>query len=466
MSTLPLAGPSSPLRANAAEVRRVVNWIPVKIESGTGKNGAQSYLKQSAGLHLLLNIGGNVRALKTSQSRLFAVTDFQLVEITGDWASIPRGTIPGGPVSIDDNETQLGIVAGVSGYNFDLTSDTLTAISTNWPGSTSIVVLDGYGVLTQPSSNHFYVTANQDFTTLDPLQFASAESSPGNIVAQIVRHREVLFLKTRGGEMWDDVGTDPVFPLQRNDAAVIEVGCAAALTLRKLGGSVYWLGMDENGSAIVFGMSGYAPQRVSSQALEELLGAIDDLSGASAFVYHQEGLSYYVLNVPGFKTTWVYEVSAGIWHERAEWVDGDWTPWRATCHAFAYGTHVVGDADGNLYELSPTRNSNAGDPLVRDFISPHNAAPNNAMERFGSFEVICDVGQGLVNGGAASMMFRYSNDGGRTWGSWQLLGMGAIGETQARVRATMLGSARDRVWQFRVTDPIKCNVVSALVNES
>lgn len=49
MPVLTLTGPSEPLRSTA-EVRRVVGWMPVRIESGTGKGGATSYLKQQPGL--------------------------------------------------------------------------------------------------------------------------------------------------------------------------------------------------------------------------------------------------------------------------------------------------------------------------------------------------------------------------------------------------------------------------------
>lgn len=464
MSALPLAGPSSPLRTNAAEVRRVVNWVPVKIESGTGKGGATSYLKQCAGLTLLGNYGASMRALKATAGRLFAATDYSLVEIFADWTSAVHGSIAAGDVEMGANTTQLAAVNGSDLVVLDLAANTVTTNPTNWLGSQSISVLDGYGLFVEPQSQQFYISASQDFTSFNALQFASAESTTGNIVGTLDKHHEVLILKDLGAEVWDDSG-EADFPLSRNESAFIEVGLAARATLRKVASTAFWLGRDEEGMAVVFGMTGYVPQRVSSQALEELLAALTDLSGARAWTYHQEGLSYYVLNVPGLSTTWVYEVAAGIWHERGEWVAGAWAPWRATCHAAAFGQHVVGDAAGNLYRLDPAVNSNAGDPLVRDWVSPHDAEPGLQTQRFGSFEVVGDVGLGLADTTAPSLLLRWSNDGGRTWGDWYYLSLGAAGETINRIRATQLGSARDRVWQIRVTDDVRCNVVSVLVNE-
>ena len=464
MSSLPLAGPSSPLRTNAAEVRRCVNWIPVRIESGTGKGGATTYLKQLAGLTLLGNFGAAIRGLKVTQGRLFAVSDAQLLEIDSSWTSTALGPVGSGDIELDANKTQLAIVNGSDLVVLDLSLNTTSTNPANWRGSASISVLDGYGVFVAPRTNQFYISASQDFTTFDALDFASAEATTGDIIGTLTKHQEVLIIKELGAEVWDD-NPDADFALSRNESAIIEVGLAARATLRKVASTAIWLGQDEEGNGIVFAMSGYVPQRISSQALEEKLAGVADLSQARAWTYHQEGLSYYVLNVPGLDTTWCYEVSSGIWDERGEWVDGAWAPWRATCHALAFGQHVVGDAAGNLYRLDPLVSSNAGDPLVRDWISPHDAAPGLEVQRFGSFEVVGDVGLGLADTTSPNMLLRWSNDGGQTWGDWSELPLGAAGEVAKHIRATQLGSARDRVWNFRVTDDVRCNVVAALVNE-
>ena len=422
--------------------------MPVRVESGTGKGGAQSYLKQCAGLTLLASVGQNVRGLCVARDRLFAVTEDRLLEVASDWTTTDRGYISPGDVEMAANNTQLGIVTGDDLFVFDLDSNGMSNNPANWQGSASIEMLDGYGVFIIPNSSQFYLSANQDLTSFDGLQFASVESAAGNLVSVLFKHRELVFLKSTSGETWYDAGASD-FPLARNDSAYIGVGCAARATLRRVNDVAYWLGRDGEGTAVVFGMPGYAPQRISSHALEEQLSSVTDLSTARAWTYHQEGLSFYVLNVPGLETTWVYEVASGIWHERGEWNNG-WSQWRATSHAVAFGKHIVADNAGNLYELSPSANTYGASPMVRDWISPHAAVPQMAVQRFGSFEVLCDVGGGASDGSAAHMLFRYSNDGGKTWTAWQQLSLGAIGQFKARARATMLGSARDRVWNFRV----------------
>ena len=466
MTSLSLIGPSYSLKFNKADCERTVNYIPVVIESGNGKGGNQGYLKQIPGLRYLCNLGGAVRGLVVARDALYAVAGSSLYQVSSAWSATSKGFISAGtdPVGLSVNQTQIAIACGALGYAYDLDAGSLSSISTNWRGSNRVDVLDGFGIYAEPDTAQFYLSGAQDFTALDALDFATAEGSTGNIVSWLVKHRELLILKQNTGEVWYDAGGAD-FPLSRNDGANIEIGCAATHSLQKIGGVAFWLGRDEQGAAAVFSMQAYQPQRISNHALEELLEQITDLSGATAFTYHQDGLTFYVLNVPGLSTTWVYEVTSGLWHERAELVEGDYQPWRVTCHAFVYGRHVVGDADGNLYELDTTKNTNNGDTLVRDRITPHFALTNLARRRVGSLQIECGVGQGIALGAEAKLMLRYSNDGGKTWGNWRLLSLGKIGEHKARARANMLGAARDRVWHIRVTDDVSCDLLSAVIDE-
>lgn len=466
MPSLPLIGPSYQLRNGKAEVRRLVNWMSVQIESGTGKGGAVGYLKQVPGLRLLGNFGAECRGLFVARDVLYGVFGGKLKSITSAWAGTDRGSLGSvsGRVNLASNNTQLAVIDDALGYNYDLDTTLFSTITSNWRAATGLDFLDGYGTLSFAGSNQFGVTNNQDFATIDPLKFASAEGSNGDIVGHIVNRRELYLFKTNNIELWIDSGGAD-FPLSRNDSANIEVGCSARHSVAKAGGSVFWLGRDERGAAVVFAMAGYQPQRISSHALEEQIGALSDLSQASAFTYHQEGLTFYVMQVPGLATTWVYELSAGLWHERAAFVDGEFAPWPAVCHAYVYGLHVVGDENGNLYALDPLVNTIGSGPLVRDFVSPHSALPSLQRRRYGSIQLDGQTGLGLADGTAGRLMLRYSSTGGKGWSNWRYLSLGAVGQYAARARATMLGSDRDRCWEIRLTDDVTFEPVSIVVDE-
>ena len=467
MSTINLAGPSYTLRSGA-DVQRVVGWMPVRVESGQGKGGAQAFLKQQPGLTLKATLPYPVRGLEMAKGKLYAVAGSTVYKIESDWTFAEVGTVQSssGAVEMAVNNTQVFIAQGSYGDILDLDTQTVAAmVDDAWPGSLLVDVIDGYGIYSNPGSPQFSISALEDFSQVDGLDFAAANGSAGPIVGFIVTHRQILFLKENTGEVWYDSGNAD-FPLSRNDGANIEAGLLAARSLRKLAGTPMWLGRNEEGAAVVLRLSGYTPDRISSHALEEALSGLssEQLEAATAFTYQQEGLGFYVLNVPGLDTTWVYEVASNWWHERAEWVDGAFQQWRPNCHAYAYGENVVGDASGKLYALDPSAGSNAGDVLIRDRITPHAAVPSLARRRFGSLQVDCSVGM-AGSGEDPKLMMRYSNDGGRNWGDWRYLSLGKIGETLTRVRATMLGSARDRVWHFRVTDDIQCDLLAAVVDE-
>lgn len=471
MATLSLAGPSYSLRNRVADAQRCINWVPVQIESGAGKGAAPGYLKQCPGKVQIADFGVEIRGLWLARGVLYAVAGAGLYRISNAWTATLLATLSStnGMISMADNNTQLCVVAGADGYVLDLDTGLVTVLSNstpNWRGSYTVDVIDGYGVFTEPDSYQIYTSGPQDFTALNPLDFGSAESSTGPIIAHIVKHREVLILKDRTGEVWFDAGNADGIPLSPNMGAAIEVGCLATHSLQKIAGTAFWLGRDVSGASVVFAMSAYVPQRISTHALEELLSPLTEaqLSGATAYTYHQEGLSYYALQVPGVSTTWVYELAGGIWHERAEFSAGQYQKDAAVVHAFAYGVHVVGDLAGKLYRLDTAINTSNGAPMVRERVTPHNATPGSNIKRFGSFQVDCNVGAGL-SGADGKLMLRYSNDGGITWGHWRDLTLGNIGEYRARARATMLGHARDRVWSIRVSDNIRCEPVNALIDE-
>lgn len=465
MTALSLVGPSYGLKFGGADNERTINYVPVQIESGNGKGGSPAYLKQIPGLSLLASLGAEIRGAIVARDVMYVAAGSALYRVSDTWVATNVGSLLSsfGLVGMAVNNTQIAIVDGPNLHVFDLDTLAMTTNPANWRRSDRVDVLDGYGVFQEPQTNQFYISANQDFTVFDGLDFASAEGSTGYCVGFIVKHRELLILKQNTGEVWQDTGGSD-FAFSRNDGANIEVGNSAVNTLQKTGGVAYWLGRDEKGGAAVFAMSAYSPQRVSSHALEEKLEGCD-LSNAYAFTYHQDGLTYYVLQVADLDTTWVLEIASGMWHERAELVNGEYAKWRANSHVYAYGVHLVGDSTGKLYKLDTEVNTNNGETLVRDRITPHLARPDMRRQRIGSMQIDCEVGNGLPSGQQAQMMLRYSDDGGKTWGNWRYLTLGNIGQYKARARANMLGSTRDRVWHIRVTDDVHCDILAAVIDE-
>lgn len=58
---------------------------------------------------------------------------------------------------------------------------------------------------------------------------------------------------------------------------------------------------------------------------------------------------------------------------------------------------------------------------------------------------------------------RYSKDGGANWSDWRRLDMGDTGAFAKRIEALRLGRGRQWVFDVRVTDPVKADILAASI---
>ena len=84
--------------------------------------------------------------------------------------------------------TQLVIVDGPRGYVLMLATNAFVQITDpDWPGADQVEFLDGFFIFTRESSEEVYVSAIDDATSIDALDFASAESYADPVMAVAVR---------------------------------------------------------------------------------------------------------------------------------------------------------------------------------------------------------------------------------------------------------------------------------------
>jgi hypothetical protein len=391
-----------------------------------------------------------VRGLFTFNGVLHAVIGDALVSVDSTGAQTSLATIgsAGGPVDMVQTLTQLVIGDGAQLYVWDGAAK--TTISDYVVGD-SLAFVDQRVLFPLRGSQKFQWTALGDARQIDPLDFASAEGSPDRVVAIVSNLRELLILGENTGEVWLSVGGLDAF--QRSPSEFLQVGCAAARSALLVGDTPVWLGRDADGQAQVYAGRG---QRVSTRAIEERFEGID-IANARAYTYSDGGSRFYCLNVQNVDTTLCFDLTFKQWHERAELVAGAYAPWRPTCHAFAYGKHYFGAADGKIYRLDASAHDFAGDVKVRDRIAPVISRPDTTRMRFSRFDLVSERGHD------GTVMLRFSDDNGATWSSWRTDSAGAVGEYRERVRFNRLGSARDRVFQVRMTDAVPFNPVAANV---
>ncbi len=337
-------------------------------------------------------------------------------------------------------------------------STTVTQVtSSGFPaaGISSIDYVDGYIVFTTAvsatSNRQWGITALFDATSFDALDFASAESTPSDLLRVLVNYEEVWLFSKTGISVWRDTGASP-FPFERIPGAVLEKGCAAALSPAKIDSAVFWLGDDLK----VYRANGYQPQRISAHGLEEILRAASDVSDAYGMTYSQGGHDYYVLTLPTLGRTFVYDAATQGWHERQSGTSLVPMPWLVRWIAPAFGKIYAGLDSGRLCQLDMDTYADVGSPIRRVAVTPplfHDGVRSVVTV----LEVECELGVGLSagQGSAPEIMMRMSRDGGATWGNERRAPLGPMGHRKTRAIFRRLGMFREAMFEFSISDPVK-----------
>jgi hypothetical protein len=469
----PILGQSYVARSVNAADSRMVNLFPEAIPFG-GKESA--FLNRAPGLRLLATLGtGPIRGLWQYGNYGYAVSGGTFYKIDTNWNAVVIGAVGGsGPVSFADNGIQLFIAANPNGYIYNAATNVYGQITDpDFPGAVTVSYLDGYFVFNEPNSQRIWLTSLFDGTTIDPLDFASAEGAPDNIVALMADHRELWVFGTNSVEVWYDAGTAD-FPLARIQGAYNELGCIAPYSVAKLDNSLFWLGADARGRGIVYRANGYSGLRMSTHAVEWQIQQYTDISDAIGYTYQQDGHAFYVLVFPTANTTWVYDAATQVWHERAGWENNQFVRHRGNCQMSFNSEIVIGDyANGNIYafDLDVYADNGSIQKWLRSWRALQTGQNNLHRTAQHSLQLDCESGVGLNlgQGSDPQVMLRWSDDGGHTWSNEHWRSMGQIGTFGYRVFWRRLGMTlklRDRVYEISGTDPVKLVILGAELTAS
>jgi len=365
------------------------------------------------------------------------------------------GTVDGTDrVSMANNGNQLVIVTGTgnTGYVYDISTGTLNIITDpDFPGADTVDELDGY-FLFSTSNGQWFISQLGDGTQYDALDFVTNEKAPDDTLAVREDHGEVFCFGEKTIEVWFDSGNAD-FPFERNGSAQIERGLYARFSVAKDDNTLFFLGND----LLVYRMQGYTPVIISDEGTNTELsnylkdGGQADLQASYAYTYTDHGHKFYVLTVPN-RGTHVYDVAMQAWHKRTYWQS---STHHSSIYLDAYGKHFFGGLNGNLYEMSRDAYDDAGAILKRRRQSKVFSLDDRRL-RFKRLKLIMDTGNGLTTGqgSAPLLVIRWSDDNGRSWSNERQLDMGVQGDYLRKIIVRNMGSARARLIEFYLTDPI------------
>lgn len=442
-------GPSEPTQDRKASAQRSINLYVATVDGGGEDKSA--VLESAPGLLSLVTMPGTVRGWAVARGVWYVVASDTLYSLTtaGVYTSIGTLATVSGYVSIKETRDQLVLVDGPNGYVYSFVTNTWGQITDpDWRGSKWVEELDGYSIFVDPDTDQFYLSAIDDASSLDALDFSSADSKPDDIVTHRVLKGELLLMGSRGIEPWVNSGDE--FPFTRYNSAPIDVGVVGKRAAVNAADTLYWVGQTGRGAVYVYEMQGHQPVRVSTQAVEEGLAKATDITQCTMWTYQAEGSEFVGINVPGMPTTWVWDASTRLWHERCDLVDGDYTALRVDQVIYVNGNHYA--CSGSvIYKMSRDVYALGSDALSRERTWPHLIKPSMEPVAYRGLEVACTTGH---DGSAGQIALEISNDGGYVFGPPLLRSLGAVGRRMQRIRWLMLGASRDRVFRVRVTDAV------------
>jgi hypothetical protein len=404
--------------------------------------------RQRPGLKAKQALIGTARAVEQFKGKQYIVSEDRFYTYDGT-SLIQRGTLgtTSGRCTIifNDNEDVL-ISDGSTGYLWK--DGTFKAISAPVQIGT-LAYQGGFGIFNVPGTGQFYVTGLNDFSSVDALDFATAESYGDNLVRVFVDHNELWLFGTNSTEVWQLSGSAD-FPFARFTNAQIERGTVAPFSVGADDNTVFWLGDDK----VVYRADGYRPMRVSTHPIERLIAKVGNtaLEKADAVFYTLGGHKFYTLNFPG-ELTVQYNIATGFWNVCRTYGHDDWQVLGSAGH---YSDYLL--TPTALVELVPGLSTDEGAIMERGGISGPMES-NGKRITIRSFLLDAEMGRARINQNA-NVMLRLARDG-ETFGNERWRSLGATGEYRRRAMWRNLGVGRKPAVSFMVTDNVEFAIVGA-----
>jgi hypothetical protein len=381
-----------------------------------------------------------------------------LYSMDADGALDYIGEITGsGRVSMADNGTQLLVlVPNGNGYIYNHVTDTFAQITDSdftANGNPQLVVyIDGYFCLTTDSKK-FIVSALNDGTSYNALDFGTAESDPDEIVAPIVYKNQLFIGGSQTIEAFQNIGGAD-FPFQRT-GLFLSKGIASPFSIQTIQDTFVFVGSGQNESPAIWALQGNEVVKISTTAIDKELNKLtqDQVANIYSWSYAQKGAYFVGFALPA--RTLVFDTISKRWHERKSFIDGALGAYRVSSLVRSYNQIWAGDIiDGRVGRLDSEVYTEYEEPIRRSIVTQ---PFQNNMEAFVVPEIEMTVESGVGNADAIDPqigMARSKN--GKIWSDTRYRSLGKIGEFDHRPIWRRNGRAsRFELFRFTMSDPVK-----------
>jgi len=402
---------------------------------------------------------GPIRGWRVVGDYKYVVAGSTVFLVANDHSFSILGTISntGQYVTMDDNSIQLIFVDGSRGYALALPAGAPTLITdANFPnGATTVAVLNTRAICEVPNSRSYYVSSQLDVTLWTPIIFGTKENSSDLLIAVDVLNGMLILWGPKNMECWQDIGTSPN-PYSRVNGLSQTWGLAAKYSRALLNNSMIFLAQNPQGGVQVMTLNNYVPHRVSTSDIENIITSFTVFSDALGLTYMVDGHPMYQLTFPSANRSFLFDSLTGMWYETQSGV-GDNVRHFANLGIVFHTENYVSDANSGVgYQLSASLFTESGAAIKRMVTSRHVRLDGNEFA-ISDINLEVEVGGALTVGQGSNpqIMMQVSIDGGKTFGPERWKSLGRQGQFRKQVNWDRIGSARDFVFRFTMTDPVQ-----------
>lgn len=433
---------------------------PVK---GEGRTGLAIYPFPGKTLFSTIG-GGTVRGQLDFATYHAAVVGTRLYTIDASGTATDRGEIEGTDrTDLDFNGAQLFVQGTTKSYYYDPATAVPNEVTdSDFQGATSACSLDGYTITSVPSSDRIQWFALRDASSVDGLDFATAETNGDRNVAVRVANKDLHVFGEKTLEFFYHSG-NPDQQFESKAIPPLEIGCLARDSIALMDTGFNWVGRDgKSGGIGVYRMAGgYTAKKISTPAVDRFLEEYDESLRSSihalGFQFHAH--QFYCLHLPGTVSLYYDQATnewgflkSGTYAMSADPLGG----WDALTFATNGGKRIVGASDGNLYELDGGSFTENGAEIIREIICSQLTTNTKHGAILHEHGIDMEVGIGLATGQGSDpvIMCAKSVNGGKSWQQRIDRPLGAAGKYLTNVSWTRASKYKNMILKYRLSDPV------------
>lgn len=390
----------------------------------------------------------------------FFVAGSSLIQIDVNGTPLNKGTFDtsAGRVNLKAGRAYLLIVDGAKAWTWDGTTFAQVTDVDLPAAPTHSAYLHNYFIVNHGGTDEFFISALEDPTSWNSLDFDAASAVPDNVLALCANNKDLYVFGALSAQIYYYSG-DPDFPFTLYTGGVLDLGIIAPHSLAEGSSGIFLLATTREGGIAVVQVNGFQSKIISDDIAWDLenMTTVDD---AEALLYRKGGQAFYQISFPTENKTFEYIVESQMWVERKTF---GINRYNVNGHVYLGAKNIVGTYDSGIYyKLDETTYDDDGALIERIRVTQPISMDGNPI-KYSSVVLEIESGVGTASGAGATpvMAMVYSDDGGKTWSNEETASMGLIGEYGIILEWFKLGISRNRIFKFYTTDPVEVVIIDA-----